>query len=50
MKNLVKDIDNIYDKKIILGGDLNLVFDCNLEACHGNPVLKKKSLTQFIEI
>ena len=50
MKNLLKDIDNISDKKIILGGDLNLVFDCNLEACGGNPVLKKKSLTKFIEI
>ena len=45
MKNLVKDIDNIYDKKIILGGDLNLVFDCNLKSCVRNPVLKKKSLS-----
>ena len=50
MKNLLKDIDNISDKKIILGGDLNLVFDCNLEASGGNPVLKKKSVTKFIEI
>ena len=50
LKNLLEDIDNTFDKKIILGGDLNLVFDCNREACGGNPVLKKKSLTNFIEI
>ena len=37
-------------KKKKKGGDLNLVFDCNLEACGGNPVLKKKSLSNFIEI
>ena len=50
LKNLLEDIDNISDKKIILGGDFNLLFDCNLEACGCNPVLKKKSLTKFIEI
>ena len=50
LKNLVEDIDNISDKKIILGRDLNLVFDCNLEACGDKPILKKKSLTKFIEI
>ena len=27
-----------------------MVFDCNLEVCGGNPVLKKKSPTKFIEI
>ena len=50
LKNLLEDIDNISDTKIIVGGDLNLVSDCNLEACGGNPVLKKKFLTKFIEI
>ena len=52
LKKLLENIKNISDKKIILGGDLNLVFDCNLEACNGNPVLKKKSLikSKFIEI
>ena len=29
LKNLLEDIENISDKKMILGGDLNLVFDCN---------------------
>ena len=42
LKNLLEDIDNISDKKIILGGDLNLVIDCNLEACCGNPVLRNE--------
>ena len=50
LKKLLEDIDKISDKKIILGGGLNLVFDCNLEVCGGNPVLKRKSLTKFIEI
>ena len=50
LKRLLEDIDNISAKKIIIGGDLNLEFDCNLEACGGNPVLKKKSVTNFIEI
>ena len=50
LKNLLEVIENISDKKIILGGYLNMVFDCNIEACGGNPVLKKKSLTKFINI
>ena len=37
-------------KQIILVGDLNLVFDYNLEACGCNLVLKNKSLTKFINI
>ena len=45
LKSLLEDIDNISDKKIILGGDLKLIFDYNLEACVRNPVLKKKSLS-----
>ena len=45
LKDLLEGIGNISDRKIILGGDLNLLFDCNLEACGGNPVLKKKSLS-----
>ena len=27
-----------------------MVFDWNIEECSGNPVLKKKSRTKFIEI
>ena len=50
MNYLLEDIQKISDQKVIIGGDLNLVFDCSLEACLGNPVLKKKSLTKFIEI
>ena len=50
LKILLEDIENISGKKVILGGDLNLIFDCSLETCGGNPVFKKKSLTKFIEI
>ena len=35
---------------MILGGNLNLVLDCNLEACDCNPVLRKVSLSKIIEI
>ena len=33
---------NSLQKKIILGGDFNLIFDRNLEAYGGNPSLKKE--------
>ena len=51
LKILLEDIDNISDKKIILGGDLNLVFgNGNLQACGGNPLLKKRPLTESVKI
>ena len=28
-------------KKIVFGGDFNLIFDCNSDASGGNPILKK---------
>ena len=42
--SLIEEIDEFSTKKIILGGDFNLVFDRNLEAYGGNPSLKKKVL------
>ena len=38
---LLEEIDDISNKKIILGRDFNLFFDCKLEAFSGNPCLKK---------
>ena len=40
----------IAKKKIVFGGDFNLIFDCKLDAPGGNPILKKKSLVKLIEI
>ena len=49
--SLIEEIDEFSTKKIILGGDFNLKFDCNLEAYGGNPSLKKKkSITKLSEI
>ena len=42
--SLIEEIDDFSTKKIILGGDFNLIFDRNLEAYGGNPSLKKKVL------
>ena len=50
LKNLLENIDNISDKKIIFVAELNLVFNCSLEACGGNPVFLKIYQTKFIEI
>ena len=38
---LLEQIDDISNKKIILGGDFNLFLDYKLEAVGGNPSLKK---------
>ena len=38
---LLERIDDISNKKIILGGDFNLFLDYKLEAVGGNPSLKK---------
>ena len=38
----LEGIDDISNKKIILGGDFNLFLDCKLEAVGGNPSFKKK--------
>ena len=46
---MLDDIE-ISNKQIVFGGDFNLVLDCKLETNDGNPVLKKKSLANLIEI
>ena len=46
-------MDNITDlhcKKIILGGDFNIVFSLTYEARGGNPKMKNKSVPKFIHI
>ena len=46
---MLDDIE-ISNKQIVFGGDFNLILDCKLETNDGNPVLKKKSLANLIEI
>ena len=47
---LIEEIDEISTKKLILGGDFNLIFDCNLEAYGGNPTFKKKVLQPLVKL
>ena len=47
---LLNSIDDIENQNIIFGGDFNFFFDSTIEASGGNPTLKKKTLTKFIEI
>ena len=41
LQNMLDDIE-IYNKKIIFGGDFNLILDCKLETNGGNLVLRNK--------
>ena len=48
---LQKLLENlIITKKIVFGGDFNLIFDCKFDASGGNPILTRKSLAKLIEI
>ena len=46
---MLDDIE-ISNKKIVFGGDFNLIFDRKLESNGGNPVLKKKYVAKLFEI
>ena len=37
-------------KNIIMTGDLNFFFDSSLEASSGTPTLKKKSISNFLQL
>ena len=49
LQKLLGKVDG-YNKKNILGGDFNLIFDCKFDASGGNRILKKKYLAKLIEI
>ena len=53
LSDLVSIIDKVKDiqsKNIVLGGDINVVFDISLESLGGDPCLKKKSIAKLIQI
>ena len=50
MNLMLETFDDLVNKIIILGGDLNLFLDLILEAEGGSPVLKKSSVSKLIEI
>ena len=41
LSGILKSVNNINAKQIILGGDFNLYFDSLLESQGGNPISKK---------
>ena len=47
---MTQTFDDLEDKIIILGGDINLFLDSVLEAESGSPVLKISSVLKIIEI
>ena len=47
---MLKTIRDLYDKYIILTDDFNFFFDTFLGSYGGKPTLKKKSISQFIEL
>ena len=50
LNDLLESLNNISDKKVIIGGDFNFIFDTSFDALGGNPILKKSSITKFLEI
>ena len=44
---LIKKVNIIHGKRIVLAGDFNLFFDSNLEAKGGKPILKEKSIERI---
>ena len=49
LSEVLNSIPNTVNKNEILGGDFNLFFNISFETQGGNPILKKKSLTELIE-
>ena len=50
LSTLLEQIQNIGEKSIILGGDFNFYFNEKLETSGGSPLLKKHSISNFLEI
>ena len=48
--NFLNKIDDIKNKKIMLGGDFNAYFDSKLDASGGKPTIKKQTIAKLIEI
>ena len=50
LTELHKNVDDIGNKNIIIGGNFNFNFNSKLEAKGGKPTLKKKSIRKIIEL
>ena len=47
---MLKDFEDVHDKKVIFSSEFNLIFDKNLESAGGSPLLKKHSLSKIIKL
>ena len=47
---MFKSIKDLFDKHIVLAGDLNCFFDTSLDSNGGKATLKEKSIAKFIEL
>ena len=47
---MFKTIKDLFDKHIVLAGDLNCFFDASLDSNGGKATLKEKSIAKFIEL
>ena len=50
LSTLFDKVENISDKDIIFAGDFNVFFNQKLDAAGGNPLVKKLSISKFLEI
>ena len=50
LNDLLTNIDQDKERKNILMGDFNLIFNVHLDALGGNPTLKKKSLASVFKL
>ena len=49
LHKILQNVDDIGNKNIIIGGDVNFYFNSKLDAKGGKPILKKKSIRKIIE-
>ena len=50
LEGLIKNLDIIQNKLIIIAGDFNIYFNSNLETKGGKPLLIRKSMAKLVEM
>lgn len=50
LEGLIKNLDIIQNKLIIIAGDFNIYFNSKLETKGGEPLLIRKSMAKLVEM
>ena len=50
LSKVLREINDVSNKNVVLGGDFSLLIKAKLEAQRGNSGLKKKSLAKIMQI